>query len=296
MAIGFCFLIKDSVNNLELWAAFFEGIASSQYRIYVHAKTPSACAVPDGAVVDSDPLPTAWGELSLVMATQRLFDQALEDGCTSMILLSGDMLPLWPFERIQDQCQGTRFSLQPTEGLTERQSGKNAERYAQMAPWLGLDRSQMMKQNMFFSISSADYQSVRGLSLSDCPLRQLADEYYWVNALTASGRTVRADYFLYCNPDRTRTQACALNLTPELLSECRQRGYLFVRKVAEVESVSASLLKEIYQQVGLSDQGGIAPELAGDPIGIFERLNCSSLIRRLTGDQLRKWLRLFRRK
>ena len=150
MAIGFCFLIKDSVNNLDLWAAFFEGIASSQYRIYVHAKTPSPCAVPGGAVVDSDPLPTAWGELSLVMATQRLFDQALEDGCTSMILLSGDMLPLWPFERIQDHCQSTRFSLQPTEGLTERQSSKNAERYAQMAPWLGLDRSQMMKQNMFF--------------------------------------------------------------------------------------------------------------------------------------------------
>ena len=46
MAIGFCFLIKDSVDNLDLWAAFFEGIASSQCRIYVHAKTPFACAVP----------------------------------------------------------------------------------------------------------------------------------------------------------------------------------------------------------------------------------------------------------
>ena len=247
MAIGFCFLIKDSVDNIDLWAAFFEGIASSQCRIYVHAKTPSACAVPDGAVVDSDPLPTAWGELSLVMATQRLFDQAMEDGCTSMVLLSGDMLPLWPFERIQDQCQSTRFSLQPTEGLTERQSSKNAERYAQMAPWLGLDRSQMMKQNMFFSISSADYQSVRGLPLSDCPLRQLADEYYWVNALTASQRTVRADRFLYCNPDPTGTQACVLNLTPELLSECRQSGSLLICKVDQVDSVPAYLLKDSYE-------------------------------------------------
>ena len=296
MAIGFCFLIKDSVNNLDLWTAFFQGTSSSQYRIYVHAKTSSPRAVPCGAVVDCDPLPTAWGELSLVMATHRLFDQASRDGCTSMILLSGDMIPLWSFERIHEHCQSTRFSLQPAEGLTERQSRKNAERYGQMAPWLGLDASQMMKQNMFFSISSADYQSVRGLSLRDCPLKQLADEYYWVNALTASGRTVRADDFLYCNPEPTRTQACGLNLTPELLSECRQRGYLFVRKVAQVESDSASLLKEIYQQVGLSDQGGIAPELVGDPIGIFERLNGSFLIRRLAGDQLGKWLRLLRRK
>ena len=150
MCIAFCFLVKESVNNLDLWSAFFEGVAPSRFRVFVHAKTPFPSAVPDGALIDSDPLPTAWGELSLVMATRRLFDQALQDGCTSMVLLSGDMLPLWSFERIQERCQSTRFSLQPTEGLTERQSSANAARYAQMAPWLGLDVSQMMKQNMFF--------------------------------------------------------------------------------------------------------------------------------------------------
>jgi hypothetical protein len=132
VAIAFCFLVKDSINNLDLWSTFFEGIASSRFRIYVHAKTPYPSAVPDGAVIDSDPLPTAWGELSLVMATHRLFDQAMEDGCSSMVLLSGDMLPLWPFERIQERCQSTRFSLQPADGLTERQSSANAARYQQI--------------------------------------------------------------------------------------------------------------------------------------------------------------------
>lgn len=81
VSIAFCFLVKDSVNNLDLWSAFFEGVAPSRFHFYVHAKTPSPSAVPDGAVIDSDPLPTAWGELSLVMATRRLFDQALQDGC-----------------------------------------------------------------------------------------------------------------------------------------------------------------------------------------------------------------------
>lgn len=118
------------------------------------------------------------GDLSLVMATRRLFDQALQDGCSSMVLLSGDMLPLWPFERIQERCQSTRFSLQSSGGLTERQSSANAARYAQMAPWLGLDVSQMVKQNMFFSVSAADYRSVPGRPLRGCPLKQLADEYY----------------------------------------------------------------------------------------------------------------------
>ncbi len=294
MAIGFCFLIKDSVNNLDLWTAFFQGTSSSQYRIYVHAKTSSPRAVPCGAVVDCDPLPTAWGELSLVMATHRLFDQASRDGCTSMILLSGDMIPLWSFERIHEHCQSTRFSLQPAEGLTERQSRKNAERYGQMAPWLGLDASQMMKQNMFFSISSADYQSVRGLSLRDCPLKQLADEYYWVNVLIASRRTVRDDRFLYCNPDPTRTQACALDLTPGLLSECRKSGYLFIRKVSTVHSVSASILKDIYKQFERSAEGRLRSELACQLNGIFERFNGSCFLDELAGDLWRKCLRLLR--
>lgn len=254
MAIAFCFLVKDSINNLDLWSTFFEGVASSRFRIYVHAKTPYPSAVPDGAVIDSDPLPTAWGELSLVMATHRLFDQAMEDGCSSMVLLSGDMLPLWPFERIQERCQSTRFSLQPADGLTERQSSANAARYQQMAPWLGLDISQMMKQNMFFSMGSADYRSVRGRPLSDCPLKKLADEYYWVNALIAAERTFGSGGFLYCNPDHTRTQACSLDLTTELLDECRQSRYLFIRKVATVSADSASFLKQIYKQPDLSAQ------------------------------------------
>ena len=66
--LAFVCLIKDSVNGLRLWAAFFEGIASSQCRSYVHVKIPSLLAVPDGAAFDFDRLPMAWRELRLVMA------------------------------------------------------------------------------------------------------------------------------------------------------------------------------------------------------------------------------------
>ena len=103
-------------------------------------------------------------------------------------------------------------------------------------------------------MSSADYQSVRGLPLSDCPLKKLVDEYYWVNVLIAVQRNVGVDNFLYCNPDRTRTQACSFDLTAQLLVECRQSRYLFIRKVGIVNVDSASLLKEIYEQPHLSPQ------------------------------------------
>jgi hypothetical protein len=34
-------------------------------------------------------------------------------------------------------------------------------------------------------------------------LIELADEYFWVNALLAAQRAICADGFRYCNPDRT---------------------------------------------------------------------------------------------
>ena len=64
----FVCLIKDSVNDFGLWAAFFEGVASSQCLSYVHVKIPSLLAVPDRAAFDFDRLPMAWRELRLVMA------------------------------------------------------------------------------------------------------------------------------------------------------------------------------------------------------------------------------------
>ena len=75
-----------------------------------------------------------------------------------------------------------------------------------------------------------------------------------MNALIAAKCTVQNDNFLYCNPDQTRTQAFALDLTPELLLECRKSRYLFIRKVSMVNAVSASLLRDIYNQPDLFSQ------------------------------------------
>ena len=76
-----------------------------------------------------------------------------------------------------------------------------------------------------------------------------------MNALIAAQRAICVDSFLYCNPDPTRTQACTLDLTTELLAQCRQSRYLFIRKVAKVDDSPASLLKNIYEQADLPAEG-----------------------------------------
>ena len=224
--------------------------ASEDVRCYVHAKTSQPDAFPVGSLVDAEPIPTAWGSLSLVLATRRLFEKAWQDGCTSMLLLSGDMLPLQSFQAIERTCCQTQMSLQPCTGLNERQRRANDQRYSTIAPWFGLSKAALRKQNMFFAMSSEDYALVRDLDPSVFPLKKLADEYFWVNGLISRGRVVRPHSFVYCNPDPTFTQAASFDLDEALLQHCLQGGYLFVRKVTSLDPSADARLRQMYAGTG----------------------------------------------
>lgn len=234
------------MDHLHLWTHWLAAAVPDDVRCYVHAKTPQPTSFPVAAWVDPDPIPTAWGSLSLVLATRRLFEKAWQDGCTSMLLLSGDMLPLQSFQAIRLACAQTQLSLQPGVGLNERQQNANDQRYTTIAPWFGLSKSALRKQNMFFAISAEDYALLRDLDPSEFPLQQLADEYFWVNALIRCGRPVRDNHFIYCNPDSTRTQALSFHLDAALLDHCGQRGYIFIRKVTSLDPQADVRLRQVY--------------------------------------------------
>ena len=178
-----------------------------------------------------DPYPA--GCLSLVLASRRLFEQAWGDGCTAMVLLSGDMLPLRSFQEIRRICRETQLSLQPRTGLRQRQQEANQRRFEEIAPWFGMSQFVLRKQNMFFAVTAADYALLRQFDPSTFPLDRLADEYYWVNCLIQSGLAVRDSRFLFCNSDLTRTQAASFHLDETCYPMCRG-GYCFIRKVASV--------------------------------------------------------------
>lgn len=224
--------------------------SSEDVRCYVHAKTSQPDAFPVDAWVDAEPIPTAWGSLSLVLATRRLFEKAWQDGCTSMLLLSGDMLPLQSFQVIERSCRQTQMSLQPCTGLNDRQRRANDQRYSTIAPWFGLAKAALRKQNMFFAMSSADYALLRDLDPSDFPLKKLADEYFWVNGLISRGRFVSPRRFVYCNFDPTCTQAASFNLDEALLEHCCQGGYIFVRKVTSLDPQADARLRQMYAGIG----------------------------------------------
>ena len=38
MKIGFCFLIKNTINNILFWGRYFENISNQDYQIFIHPK------------------------------------------------------------------------------------------------------------------------------------------------------------------------------------------------------------------------------------------------------------------
>ena len=64
----------------------------------------------------------------------QIVRESLAGRLTSMLLLSGDMLPLQSFQAIRQACTQTQLSLQPGVGLNERQQKANDQRYTTIAP------------------------------------------------------------------------------------------------------------------------------------------------------------------
>ena len=247
MKLGFCFLVKEGLSHCSLWESFFASVSPDAYGVYVHAKNSAPHPVLVGSCVDPAPIKTAWGDRSLVAATQRLFSMAIDDDCDSMILLSGDMLPLQSFRWIQEFCGQTRFSVQPQVGLSERQIKANIKRFSLLSTYLCLPTSELKKQNMFFSIKRDDFLKIASeAKISEFPLYELADEYYWINHLIRIGAEWKSSNVVFCNPDPTKTQSLVLNLTSELLRCCFSDGYAFMRKIVDINVGVIRDLKRIY--------------------------------------------------
>ena len=247
MKLGFCFLVKEGLSHCSLWESFFASVSPDAYGVYVHAKNSAPHPVLVGSCVDPAPIHTAWGDRSLVAASQRLLSMAIDDDCDSMVLLSGDMLPLQSFRWIQEFCGQTRFSVQPQVGLSERQIKANVKRFSLLSDYLCLSVEMLKKQNMFFSIKRDDFlKIVVEAEISEFPLHELADEYYWINHLIRIGAEWKSSNVVFCNSDPTKTQALVLNLTPDLLDSCFSDGYAFIRKIADINAGVIRDLRLIY--------------------------------------------------
>jgi len=279
MKIGFCFLIKQYITYPELWLPFFDG-HEDEYGIYIHCKRAPhgpgykgiqktgkgypgevlpgdvhlLCRSTDlsaKAKIASKLINTKWGGSSLVQATISLFEDAYNDGCDYIILVSGDMIPLCSFEQLKSITDSTAFTSPEREIMNRWQEGRMHRRYygprnhqvSEIVP----EFRDYKKQNMFFGITAKDYKSVNWQQYFDkyftnycCP-----DEHFWINILSALNIEYNNTNFVHVSNDVGSTQARSWTLTDKLIddTEC-----YFIRKVHRgIEVDVLDRMKQIYK-------------------------------------------------
>ena len=216
----------------KLWQKFFMSADKSSYSIYIHAKSNIVSTILDNVFVDPHPLDTEWASISLVHATKRLLETAFDDGCQAVVFLSGDSLPIWNFKTICNLCTKTLFSLQPKDGLQQYQIKKNQREHNRIRGFYNLPSTKnLVKQNMFFSITKADFDAIKNVDIDDFPCKEVPDEYFWANQLIIKGHEVNDCNFIFVNDDPTKTQSLSWIIDSNLLHHTRSMGYLFIRKV-----------------------------------------------------------------
>ena len=101
MKIGFCFLIKENINNILFWDRYFDKISSEDYQIIIHPKDNRYRCPLKNSIILQNTIDTNRSSISLIYATHLLFNEAIKYNCDYMILLSGDMIPLLSFNKLK---------------------------------------------------------------------------------------------------------------------------------------------------------------------------------------------------
>ena len=101
--LAFLFLIYDEINFENIWHKFFINIDKNKYNIYIHQKNNFQLQFFNQYKINQI-IPTSYqSHISLVLAFNRLIEEALKDPDNShFILLSGSCIPTKPFNYIYD--------------------------------------------------------------------------------------------------------------------------------------------------------------------------------------------------
>ena len=109
--IGFCFMCYDFIENIDFWNIFFYDIPKNEYGIYIHTKNvnlKNTLLKIDNCYILNNCIKTKWADISLVKASNLLFETAFNDGCDYMLLLSSDTISLHNFEYLQSRIVSRR--------------------------------------------------------------------------------------------------------------------------------------------------------------------------------------------
>ena len=183
--IAFCFLLTYSFPMEEVWEKFFEEVINGEdYVIIIHSK-PSLKLETDFFNNNShfvDKIETKWGDISLVLAQNKMLDYATIDlEADFCCILSGNCIPVKKFKFIKDNLDNlpiSRFLVTEVYNyfLPKKQS-----------QWcvLSLEHIQIILRHSHKYIKLFEEQGFTKINI----LNGAPDEYFYITLLTMQGIT-----------------------------------------------------------------------------------------------------------
>lgn len=101
--IALCFLVTKDISNLHVWEKWWSG-NEHLINVYAHYSNPEGITQKLLQKNRVPPVPTKWGDLSLVIAEGKLYETALENKENAFFaLLSGTDIPVRTFQYTYDR-------------------------------------------------------------------------------------------------------------------------------------------------------------------------------------------------
>ena len=241
------------MEQRDIWQAFFKDVPHSQYSVLIHRVDGRYESWIPGAQHIAT-RPSAWGDYSLVEIELDLYERGMVDNdCDFFILLSGDSVPLYPFQHVKQAITGDRMHIvEPQQkDINKRElnivnkhllPNQEAYRWRMASQWKILSRATVSRvleyrttlHAVFGKIFCADEHAIANL----LPLLN-------IHPISTSSTYVAWSKSGLCRLDhRPRPKTFHLyDLRPEMLKTIRESGSLFLRKLCKLTQVPPLLLE-----------------------------------------------------
>lgn len=178
--IALCFLTYDNLSKPKIWKNQID-LNKDLFSIYIHSKDYFKDNLYNfNQYIITDKIKdTLWGDISLVKATLRLFEQAyLDEKNMFFVLLSDKCIPLKPLKKIYD------FIIQINDNIIDEVDNNSQYRYHGLSKPNYFEYNNFKKQSQWmilkrstvnFFLNNSDFIDYFGNTF-ECP-----DEHFFIN-------------------------------------------------------------------------------------------------------------------
>lgn len=245
MKIAFLFIVRDKINNVDLWRQYFEGF-NDRFSCYIVSKSGRAETDIPNVINLHDKYDSDYGRTKYIQTVLFLLKEALIDKQNfKFILFSESCIPITSFSRLYDLLTKDKSAFINMGRVLDDWKAA-VGRYAQLRKkdvsreeWYGHSA-----QAIVFNRKLAKFLVTTDSKIHNVINVYNIDEHYYAYAVISDGKKLNDFNITYSSlgfsnwKDRSESKnhrsypKTYLVVDKELVQSIREMGYMFMRKIA----------------------------------------------------------------